>query len=248
MKMTLLSMMLAFSLIFSACDKNSDDSDNTNNTGTSEDTYTNVAYASVSASQKMDIYLPAGDGPFPVVVLIHGGAFMMGDKGMESTNAAALNSWGYAAVSINYRLSGEARFPAQIEDCKAAVRFLRANATTYKINAEKIGSWGASAGGNLSALLGTSGGIAELEGSNPSNAAFSSSVVASVDWFGPINFLTMDSEATALGFTLSTNNANSPESRLMGAAVQSIPAEVAKANPTTYISSDDAAFFIQVGS
>lgn len=248
MKMALLNILLAISLLSSACNKNNTENDGNENSGNTENTFTNVAYASASASQKMDIYLPAGDGPFPVVVLIHGGAFMMGDKGMETTNAAALNLWGYAAVSINYRLSGEAQFPAQIEDCKSAVRFLRAHASTYRINPEKIGSWGASTGGNLSALLGTSGGVAELEGNNPPNAEYPSSIIAAVDWFGPINFLTMDSEAAALGFTLSTNSANSPESRLMGAAVQSIPAEVAKANPATYISSDDAAFFIQVGS
>jgi len=210
--------------------------------------YSDVAYASVSPAQKMDIYLPEGNGPFPVVVLIHGGAFKMGDKEMESENAEALVAKGYAAVSINYRLSGEAQFPAQIEDCKTAVRFIRANATTYHFNPDKIGSWGSSAGGNLSALIGTSSGIAELEGATLGNSEFSSKVMASVDWFGPINFLTMDAEAIALGMRATTNNANSPESELMGAPIQTITDKVAKANPTNYITSDDAAFFIQVGS
>jgi acetyl esterase/lipase len=182
------------------------------------------------------------------VVLIHGGAFMMGDKSGEASNAAALVANGIAAVSINYRLSSEAIFPAQIQDCKAAVRFLRANATKYNLNPDKIGSWGASAGGNLSSLLGTSSGVAELEGASLGNSGFSSKVIASVDWFSPINFLTMDAEATALGFTITTNSSTSPESKLMGAAIQTIPTQVAKANPTTYITSDDAAFFIQVGS
>lgn len=211
-------------------------------------TITNVQYANVSPAQVMDIYLPEGDGPFPVVVLIHGGAFKMGDKGMEKANAEALVANGFAAASINYRLSGEAIYPAQIEDCKAAVRFLRANATKYNLNPEKIGSWGSSAGGNLSAMLGTSYGVAALEGSSLGNAAVSSRVIASVDWFGPINFGTMDAEAAALGFTGRTNSESSPESQLIGKAVQSAPELVAKANPTTYISADDAAFFIQVGS
>jgi acetyl esterase/lipase len=211
-------------------------------------TITNVPYATISPSQVMDIYLPEGEGPFPVVVLIHGGAFKMGDKRMESQNAEALVAKGYAATSINYRLSGEAKYPAQIEDCKAAVRFLRANATKYNMNPDKIGSWGASAGGNLSAMLGTSNGVAELEGASLGNAGVSSKVIASVDWFGPINFLTMDAEATALGFTGRTNGESSPESQLIGKAVQLAPELVAKANPATYISNDDAAFFIQAGS
>ena len=215
---------------------------------TNEKTIGNVSYASVSPTQVMDIYLPEGDGPFPVVVLIHGGAFKMGDKRMETQNAEALVAKGYAAASINYRLSGEAKYPAQIEDCKAAVRFLRANATKYHLNPEKIGSWGSSAGGNLSAMLGTSAGVAELEGASLGNASVSSKVIASVDWFGPINFCTMDSEATVLGFTGRTNGESSPESLLIGKAVQSAPELVAKANPTTYITGDDAAFFIQVGS
>jgi len=97
-------------------------------------------------------------------------------------------------------------------------------------------------------MLGTSSGISELEGASLGNSSYSPKVVATVDWFGPVNFLTMDAEAVALGFTISTNSASSPESTLMGAAVQTIPDQVAKANPTTYITSDDAAFFIQVGS
>jgi acetyl esterase/lipase len=215
---------------------------------TNVQTITDVPYATVSPAQVMDIYLPEGKGPFPVVVLIHGGAFKMGDKQMETQNAKALVARGYAAASINYRLSGEAKYPAQIEDCKAAVRFLRANATKYNLNPDKIGSWGSSAGGNLSAMLGTSSGVAELEGASLGNAGISSKVIASVDWFGPINFCTMDAEASALGFTCRTNGESSPESQLIGKAVQSAPELVAKANPTTYISADDAAFFIQAGS
>ena len=215
---------------------------------TAATTVTDVAYASVSSAQKLDVYVPEGAGPFPAVVLIHGGAFMMGDKGGEASNAKALNARGYAAVSINYRLSGEARFPAQVHDIKAAVRFVRANAASYRINPLKIGSWGASAGGNLSAMLGTTGGVAELEGADLGNAAQSSRVLASVDWFGPINFSTMDAEALALGFSINTNAATSPESKYLGAAVPTVPDTVAKANPASYITSDDAAFFIQVGS
>ena len=218
------------------------------NIGKAAETIKDVAYANVSSRQIMDIYLPEGEGPFPVVVLIHGGAFKMGDKGMETRNAEALVAKGYAAASINYRLSGEAKFPAQIEDCKTAVRFLRANAAKYRLNPDKLGSWGASAGGNLSALLGTSSGVTELEGDELGNAGVSFKVIACVDWFGPINFLAMDEEAQALGFSINTNIASSPESQLIGKAIQSVPELVKKANSTTYITKDDAAFFIQAGS
>jgi acetyl esterase/lipase len=245
MKKLIVSLFAATSLLIGACNTNDVTEDTTISTGS---TITDVAYASTSSAQKMDIYIPEGTGPFPVVVLIHGGAFMMGDKSGEASNAAALVANGIAAASINYRLSGEAKYPAQIQDCKAAVRFLRANATKYNLNPDKIGSWGASAGGNLSSLLGTTSGVSELEGASLGNSGFSSKVIASVDWFGPINFLTMDAEATALGFSITTNSSASPESKLIGAAVQTVPDLVAKANPTTYITSDDAAFFIQVGS
>ena len=240
--MVVMNILVAIGLFFGSC---SNDEFTESTTGSK---LSDVAYADKSSAQKMDIYLPEGTGPFPVVVLIHGGAFKMGDKGMEASNAAALVAKGIAAASINYRLSGEAKFPAQIEDCKAAVRFLRANAAKYNLNPDKIGSWGASAGGNLSSLLGTTSGITELEGASLGNAGFSSKVIASVDWFGPINFLTMDAEASALGFSINTNSASSPESQLIGAAIQTVPEKVAKANPTTYVSADDAAFFIQVGS
>jgi acetyl esterase/lipase len=245
MRKSIVSLLIATSILMASCSKEDVTEDTTKASGS---TLTNVSYASTSSAQKMDIYIPEGTGPFPIVVLIHGGAFMMGDKSSEASNAAALLAKGIAAASINYRLSGEARYPAQIQDCKAAVRFLRANAAKYNLNPDKIGSWGASAGGNLSSLLGTTSGVSELEGASLGNSSYSSKVIASVDWFGPINFLTMDAEAAALGFTINTNNSASPESKLIGAAVQTVPALVAKANPTTYISADDAAFFIQAGS
>lgn len=242
MKMQAINLLITALLVFGLCSK-----DDTTNPEDGQ-TYKNVPYASISPAQKMDIYLPAGTGPFPVVVLIHGGAFRVGDKGGEASNAKALVAAGFASASINYRLSGEAKFPAQIRDCKAAVRFLRANAKKYHLDPNGIGSWGESAGGYLSAMLGTTAGIKELEGDDLGNPDYPSRVKASVDWYGPINFLTMESEAAALGFTITTNSADSPESELMGAPVQTIPAKVANANPTTFISTDDAAFFIQAGS
>jgi acetyl esterase/lipase len=115
-------------------------------------------------------------------------------------------------ASINYRLSQHAAFPAQIEDCKAAIRWLRANAKTYNLNTERIGAWRASAGGHLVALLGTSGGTADLEGKG-GNADQSSRVQAVVDFFGPTDFLQMDAHAVP-GARLKHDPPTSPESRL----------------------------------
>jgi acetyl esterase/lipase len=214
-------------------------------------THKDVPYAGVSPTQKLDLYLPpVGSGPFPVVVVVHGGAFMFGDKadGVTLIGARQLLAAGYAVASINYRLSGEARFPAQIWDVKAAVRFLRAHAVRYKLNHSKFGAFGASAGGHLVSLLGTTAGAAQLEGADLGNAEQSSRVQAVVDWFGPIDFLQMDAQFAGTSCPKTHNAKDSPESRLMGAPIQTIPAIVNTANPMTYITPDDPPFLIEHGT
>ncbi len=216
-----------------------------------EPTHKDLAYATLSSAQKLDLYLPTtGSGPFPLVIMVHGGGFMFGDKadGGGLTGVDQLLAAGYAVASINYRLSGEAQYPAQIFDAKAAVRFLRANAAKYNLDAEKFGAWGASAGGNLVSLLGTTCGVAELEGAELGNADQSSCVQAVVDWFGPIDFLKMQAQLTETGCSASTDDASSPESKLIGAAIQTVPDKVALTNPMNYITSDDAPFFIENGT
>jgi acetyl esterase/lipase len=210
-----------------------------------------VAYATTSKAQKMDIYLPnEKQKKYPVIVHIHGGAFLMGDKADgQLTPVLAALARGYAVISINYRLTGEAKFPAQIQDVKAAIRFIRANADTYDLKTDKIAVWGGSAGGHLSALVATSGDVTDLEDLTLGNPTQSSRVQAVVDWFGPINFLTMDAHFKATGKGEQNHNAaDSPESRLWGKAIQTIPDSVKMANPETYISVDDPVFFIQHGS
>ncbi len=214
-------------------------------------THTDLAYGDISATQKLDLYLPTtGSGPYPVVIMVHGGGFMFGDKsdGMGLTGVDQLLAEGYAVASINYRLSGESKYPSQIHDAKAAVRFLRANAGAYNLDPQKFGAWGASAGGNLVALLGTTCGVAELEGPELGNADQSSCVQAVVDWFGPIDFLKMDEQFAGTGCPQNHNAANSPESQLVGAAIQTVPEVVKTTNPTNYIDGTDAPFLIQHGS
>jgi acetyl esterase/lipase len=210
-----------------------------------------IAYATDSKAQMLDIYIPdEGEGPFPVILSIHGGAFREGDKADTQLNPMLEGlKRGYAVVSINYRLSGEAVFPAQIYDVKAAVRWIRANAKLYKLNPIKIAAWGGSAGGHLCSLLGTSGGVKELEDLKLGNANHTSRVIAVVDWFGPTDFLRMDQQLKESGVTNPMIHAvaDSPESELIGKNLADAPDLVKKANPETYITPDDPPFFIEHG-
>jgi acetyl esterase/lipase len=213
--------------------------------------FLDIAYASQSSAQKLDIYLPdAGNGPFPVIVSIHGGAFKMGDKAdVQVVPMLAGLKHGYAVVSINYLLSGEAIFPAQIYDVKAAIRWIKANAATYKLNPEEIAVWGGSAGGHLAAMAGTTADVKELEDLKQGNETFSSRVQAAVDWFGPINFNTMDLQFKISGKGKTDHDdSNSPESELVGKKITEAQDLVKRANPATYITKDDPPFFIQHGT
>jgi len=206
-----------------------------------------VAYASTSAAQTLDIYLPTGNGPFPVVVVIHGGGFMVGDKANPALGDELLNA-GYAVASVNYRLAAEATYPAQIQDVKAAVRFLRANAAKYNLDPQRFAAFGQSAGANLAATLGTSCGVAALEGAELGNADQSSCVQAVVDWFGPTDFLQMDKQFTGTSCPVNHDAANSPESMVIGAAIQTVPDKAQAANPITYVSAKASPFLIQHGT
>ncbi len=140
---------------------------------------------------KLDLAMPkTGDGPFPVVVCIHGGGWTHGDRADLRNTIEALACKGYVAVSVDYRLAPKDRFPAAVEDCKAAVRWLRANAATYKINSERIGVVGFSSGGYLACMLGVTRKADGFEGSG-GNPEQSSAVQAVVSFFGPTD-LTQD--------------------------------------------------------
>jgi acetyl esterase/lipase len=215
--------------------------------------FLDISYAQVSAAEKLDIYLPdEGEGPFPVILAIHGGAFMGCDKAdLQVLPMLEGLKRGYVVVSINYRLSWEAQFPALIQDAKAAVRWMRANATQYRLEPGKIAAWGGSAGGYLSSMLGTTAGIPELEDLSLGNPHQPSHVQAVVDWFGPTNFLKMDEQLEASGLApqedLRHSDANSPESLLLGGKITEIPGRVEAANPETYIRHNAPPFYLQHG-
>jgi acetyl esterase/lipase len=180
--------------------------------------------------------------PMPVVVYIFGGGWRSGNRSQGIGPLTPLAEKGYFCASIEYRLSTEAVFPAQIEDCKCAIRFLRAKAKEYNLDPDRIAVWGSSAGGHLAALLGTSGGVKELEGTG-GWPEFSSRVQAVVDWFGPTDFLRMD----AAGSSMKHDSATSPESLLIGGPIQENKEKAAKASPLTYVSKEGPAFLIMHG-
>jgi len=191
--------------------------------------------------QRLDLYVPDDGEHLPLIIWVHGGAFRAGSK--EDRVPLDYVEAGYAVASIGYRLSQHAIFPAQIEDVKAAVRWLRANAATYRLDPDRFGAWGVSAGGHLVAMLGTSGDVAEFETETHGDA--SSQVQAVVNYFGPTNFLKMDEQRIPGG--QAHNTPDSPESQLIGGPIQEYPGLVARANPITFVSEDDPPFLIVHG-
>jgi acetyl esterase/lipase len=190
---------------------------------------------------QLDIYSPKSiTHPLPVVLWIHGHHWARGSK--DQRPPVNLMAQGYMVVSLDYRLSGEAPFPAAIEDCKAAVRWLRANAATYHIDPDHIGAWGYSAGGHLAALLGTSGGVAELEGAGD-NATFSSRVQAVCDMSGPSDILQFYETVSSLNDG-SGRRAKSSIEQFLGGPVEQNRAKAIAGSPVSYVSRDDAAFLI----
>lgn len=214
----------------------------------------NVDYGDGHIRQKLDVYLPADHttGPArPVLVFIHGGGWQNGDKSTTTAKMTQFTRLGFVGVTINYRLSGDATHPAQIHDCKAAIRWVKANAAALNADPERVGVWGTSAGGHLVALVGASGDVPSLEGAVGPNDALSSNVHAVADWFGPADFLWI---------TGGHAQCNSPESRMLGVCLQDLidnptdpslddeRAHVASASPVTHASPVDPPFLMQHGT
>jgi acetyl esterase/lipase len=207
----------------------------------------NLAYVTNgSASQTLDLYASKKAKGVPLIVWIHGGAFLFGSKEGFPAEPIPVDFLleGYAVASINYRLSPEAIFPAQLEDCKAAIRWLRAHADEFGIDSNRIGVWGASAGGNLAALVGTTGELRDFEVGE--NLGFSSRVQAVCDFFGPTDFLQMDAHRLSDGQI--HDAPDSPESKLVGGPIQDNPDRVRRMNPITYVTRDTPPFLIVHGT
>ncbi len=218
--------------------------------------FADVSYASDSlVGHRLDIYLPeVGEAPYAVIVVIAGSAFFGNDtKGRAyQTMGVALRKAGYAVVAINHRSSREAIFPAQIQDVKAAIRFIRANAGKYGFDASRIGITGDSSGGHLSAMAGLSGGVEQytvgehtqdLEGKVGGNPGVDSHVAAVVAWYPPTRFLVMNE----CGSPMDHDAPESPASILIGGPIQENPDLSTLADPITYVDPSDPPFLIVHG-
>jgi acetyl esterase/lipase len=197
-----------------------------------------VVYAEVDGQKlKLDLYLPKSAPRTPLVVFIHGGSWRAGTY--KGCRIDYLAEQGFAVASISYRFSNVATFPAQIHDCKAAVRWLRAHAKDYGYDATRIGVAGMSAGGHLAALLATSGGSEDLEGSVGGNLDQSSNVQAVVDFFGPTDFVLRGKTHHA--------RANAPDSgtfQLLGGAAKDDARRASRASSVMYVTADDPPLLI----
>ena len=195
-----------------------------------------LVYATVDGHDlTLDLYRPAGSGAHPGIVFVHGGGWMSGDKAAFADYALFFAEQGYVGISVNYRLAPEHPFPAAVEDTKAAVRWLRANAAKYGVDPNRIGAMGGSAGGHLVAMLGVTDGSEGLEGTG-GNPGTSSRVQAVVDYFGP-------SDLSLVG--------NEPDPAIVnfiGGTCAEKPELCQEASPVTYVSPDDPPFLIVHGT
>jgi acetyl esterase/lipase len=198
--------------------------------------------------QRLNLLLPKvpkDDRPLPVIVYIHGGAWLAGDRiGGHGRLAGYVAGGEYAGVSVGYRLTKEAIWPAQVHDCKAAIRWIRANARKYNLDPDKIGVIGDSAGGHLVAMLGTSGGVKALEGDLGPHKGVSSRVQCVVDLFGPAEILAMQ----GAGSRMDHDGPNSPEGKLVGGRVKDRKDVAIAASPVTYVAPDNPPFLIIHGN
>lgn len=218
-------------------------------------TVTGLAWGAGGVEQTLDLYLPESGEACPLIIWIHGGGWQSGSKELGQgarTRVLRHVERGFAVASINYRLSGTATFPAQIHDVKAALRWLRANAATWRLDGARFIAWGTSAGGHLAALAGTSGAVAELEDLSQGNPTASSRVQGAIDCYGPTFLPAMDAQLRAQGCGASHDDADSAESRLLGctAGLQAADcvAPARLADPRTWLSADDPPFLIGHGT
>jgi acetyl esterase/lipase len=207
--------------------------------------YRSIGYTEAdTSSQSLDLFLPwkLPPGPLPLVILIHGGGWLSGDKKDFAGLAPEFVSRGFAVATINYRLSSQGTWPAQIVDSKAAVRWLRTNASQYHLDPKRFAVGGHSAGAHLAAFLGATNGVKEFDKGTNLNA---SSDVQAVLWFSGIADLV--ARATTPGFEI-VQKSNSDQSRLLGAPTMDRRSLAIAASPVTWVSRKTAPFFFEAGT
>jgi acetyl esterase/lipase len=205
-----------------------------------------LEYANVDGkSLLMDLRLPDEGTLHPVILYLHSGAWITGDRGGGPAIREAAR--GYAVASIDYRLAPQYTWPAQLEDCKAAVRWLRANAERFHLDPNRIAVFGTSAGGHLGAMLGTTRDRPEFEGLQLGNPQFSSAVSAVIDLYGPSDLVKLDQQKLVCFPGLNGNDSFMPPSLLLGCAIQQCKEKAATANPITYVAETNPPFLIMHG-
>lgn len=203
-----------------------------------EPTKADLVVATVNEHElKLDLYLPKDVKMPPLVVYIHGGSWRA--NSYKKCSTAWLTDCGFAVASVSYRFSQHAVFPAQIHDCKAAVRWLRAHAGEFGYDATWIGVTGTSAGGHLALMLGTTGGVPEYEGTVGGNLDQSSAVQAVVDYYGPTDFILRSQNQPA-----KTEDENSPVRQLIGGPVKENQERARFASPAFQVGKGDAPLLI----
>lgn len=208
-----------------------------------------VPYSDRSETLKLNITLPnEGEGPFPTIVFFHGGGWLIGDKNHVQTQSVyRLLYAGYAVVSVNYRLSDEAKWPANLHDCKAAIRFLRANGNKYQLDTTRIGVVGNSAGGHLAAMLGTTNGMPEFEDLSMGWAEASSDVQAAFIWFGIYDFVNWKQDYEK-AYNKPMPNVGA-ESFMFGHFLQTVSQDMHDASPIEHLSKQSTApFYVEHGT
>ncbi|MBL9132556.1 MAG: alpha/beta hydrolase [Verrucomicrobiaceae bacterium] len=196
--------------------------------------------------QMLDLYLPKEKPakPLPLVVYIHGGGWEGGAKQPPGVLLHFIRESRYIGASLNYRLTNEASWPAQIHDVKAAIRWLRGHAAEHGIDKERIAVFGISAGGHLVSLLGTSGGVKELEGDLGDFDRESSRVSCVLDFCGPSNFLTFYGK----GSIIKADDPQSAIAKLLGGPLSQRMDAGRAASPVNYVTKDDPPFLLIHGT
>ena len=198
-----------------------------------------IPYANTAnPRQRLDVYTPTERKVdiLPVIVFFHGGGWMQGDKSDGARRLLPfVRSGQYVGVSVGYRLSGEAPWPAQIHDSKAAIRWIRGNAARFGFDPDRIGAWGRNAGAHLALLLGTTGDVATLEGTFGLHRNASSSVRGVANYFGVSEMLAIQGQPTDIDRT----QPKAPEALLIGSPLAKTPDVARAASPVTYVTAND---------